>query len=26
VFCLRDPLPALYEIVLLPYLGVKRGL
>jgi len=26
VFCLRDPLPGLYEIALLPYLGVKRGL
>jgi D-aspartate ligase len=26
VFCLRDPLPALYEIALLPYLAVKRGL
>lgn len=26
VFCLRDPLPALYEVALLPYLAVKRGL
>jgi predicted ATP-grasp superfamily ATP-dependent carboligase len=26
VFSLRDPLPALYEIALLPYLAVKRGL
>jgi D-aspartate ligase len=26
VFSWRDPLPALYEIALLPYLGVKRGL
>lgn len=26
VFCLRDPLPALYEIALLPYLAAKRGL
>jgi D-aspartate ligase len=26
VFSLRDPLPALYEIALLPYLAMKRGL
>jgi D-aspartate ligase len=26
VFSLRDPLPGLYEIALLPYLAVKRGL
>jgi D-aspartate ligase len=26
VFCLRDPLPALYEVALLPYLAIKRGL
>lgn len=26
VFSLRDPLPALYELALLPYLAVKRGL
>jgi D-aspartate ligase len=26
VFCLRDPLPGLYEIALLPYLAIKRGL
>jgi len=26
VFSLRDPLPGLYELVLLPYLAVKRGL
>ncbi len=26
VFALRDPLPGLYEIALLPYLAVKRGL
>jgi D-aspartate ligase len=26
VFSLRDPLPALYEIALLPYLAAKRGL
>jgi D-aspartate ligase len=26
VFCLRDPLPGLYEVALLPYLAVKRGL
>ena len=26
VFSLRDPLPGLYELALLPYLAVKRGL
>jgi predicted ATP-grasp superfamily ATP-dependent carboligase len=26
VFALRDPLPALYEVLLLPYLAVKRSL
>jgi D-aspartate ligase len=26
VFSLRDPLPGLYELVLLPYLAVRRGL
>jgi D-aspartate ligase len=26
VFSLRDPLPGLYEIALLPYLAIKRGL
>ena len=26
VFSLRDPLPGIYEIALLPYLAVKRGL
>lgn len=26
VFSLRDPLPGLYELTLLPYLAVKRGL
>jgi predicted ATP-grasp superfamily ATP-dependent carboligase len=26
VFSLRDPLPGLYEIALIPYLAVKRGL
>jgi predicted ATP-grasp superfamily ATP-dependent carboligase len=26
VFSLRDPLPGLYEIALLPYLAVRRGL
>lgn len=26
VFSLQDPLPGLYEVALLPYLGVKRGL
>jgi D-aspartate ligase len=26
VFSVRDPLPALYELALLPYLAVKRGL
>lgn len=26
VFSLRDPLPSLYEMALLPYLAVKRGL
>lgn len=26
VFSLRDPLPGLYEIAMLPYLAVKRGL
>ena len=26
VFSLRDPLPSLYELTLLPYLAVKRGL
>jgi D-aspartate ligase len=26
VFSVRDPLPGLYELVLLPYLAVKRGL
>ncbi|MFD7158622.1 ATP-grasp domain-containing protein [Kribbella sp. NPDC059898] len=26
VFSLRDPMPALYEIAMLPYLAVKRGL
>jgi D-aspartate ligase len=26
VFSLRDPLPGLYEVALLPYLAVKRGL
>ena len=26
VFALKDPLPGLYEIALLPYLAVKRGL
>jgi D-aspartate ligase len=26
VFSLRDPLPGLYEVLLLPYLAVKRGL
>jgi predicted ATP-grasp superfamily ATP-dependent carboligase len=26
VFSMRDPLPGLYEIALLPYLAVKRGL
>jgi D-aspartate ligase len=26
VFSLRDPLPGLYEMLLLPYLAVKRGL
>jgi D-aspartate ligase len=26
VFSLRDPLPAMYELMLLPYLFVKRGL
>ena len=26
VFALRDPLPGLYEMALLPYLAVKRGL
>ncbi len=26
VFCLHDPLPALFELALLPYLAVKRGL
>jgi hypothetical protein len=26
VFSLSDPLPGLYEIALLPYLAVKRGL
>jgi len=26
VFSVRDPLPGLYETVLLPYLAVKRGL
>ena len=26
VFSIRDPLPGLYELALLPYLAVKRGL
>jgi len=26
VFSVSDPLPGLYETVLLPYLAVKRGL
>jgi predicted ATP-grasp superfamily ATP-dependent carboligase len=26
VFSWRDPLPGLYEIALLPYLAIKRGL
>jgi hypothetical protein len=26
VFSLRDPVPGLYELALLPYLAVKRGL
>ena len=26
VFSVKDPLPGLYEIALLPYLAVKRGL
>ena len=26
VFSLRDPLPGLYEVALLPYLAVRRGL
>ena len=26
VFSIKDPLPGLYEIALLPYLAVKRGL
>jgi D-aspartate ligase len=26
VFSIRDPLPGLYEVALLPHLAVKRGL
>jgi D-aspartate ligase len=26
VFSLRDPLPGLYELALLPYLALRRGL
>jgi D-aspartate ligase len=26
VFSLRDPLPGLYELALVPYLAVRRGL
>jgi hypothetical protein len=26
VFSARDPLPGLYEVALLPYLAVRRGL
>jgi D-aspartate ligase len=26
VFSLRDPLPGLYELALMPYLALRRGL
>jgi D-aspartate ligase len=26
VFCMRDPLPGMYELALVPYLATRRGL